>query len=128
MTRRIILIAADADTGEIINRDGTVGGKVVLNDPVAYMIWSPFSGPAQFTTDKSAPVRTAQRADYTCTLLHAASKVDLSEAVIEPIVTYEMVRAANHMTPNEFAHLDKMRWQAKHINVAIKAQMPKGGK
>lgn len=37
--------------------------------PVAYMVWAPFTGPAQFTTDPRAPSMTAQRAEYTCTPL-----------------------------------------------------------
>jgi len=41
-------------------------------EPVAYMIWGPMSGPAQFTTDPSAPAKTARRADYVCTPLYAA--------------------------------------------------------
>ena len=39
-------------------------------EPVAWMIWAPFTGPAQFTTDRSAPLKCAQRADYECTPLY----------------------------------------------------------
>jgi len=37
--------------------------------PAAYMVWAPFTGPAQFTTDPRAPAMTAWRAGYTCTPL-----------------------------------------------------------
>lgn len=59
----------------------TQAANLPEQEPVAYMIWAPFSGPAQFTTDKSAPVKTAQRADYTCTPLYT-STTDFRDAYV----------------------------------------------
>ena len=85
MTRRLILIAVDRATGEVMEAGKPSGLQIVKKVPVAYMIWAPFSGPAQFTTDPSAPVKTAARADYTCTPLAAIPDlpVDLTKAEVK---------------------------------------------
>lgn len=90
----------------------------VAPEPVAYMIWSPFSGPAQFTKDKSAPVKTAQRADYTCTPLYAHPpehptadaynrEADSKQAQIDRLM---LEYCPDEITPEQIAE-----WQRKQV-------------
>jgi hypothetical protein len=72
MTRDLVLVSVDPKTGEIINRDGSVGGKVGPMVPSAEMIRVGINKGAQGAYNESI---------YEVML--AASKVDLSGAVVE---------------------------------------------
>jgi len=60
MTRRIVLIPVDADTGEVVNKDGSVGGKVVPK-PLPY--WDNFLAASKVDIS-GAEVKLPERKTY----------------------------------------------------------------
>jgi hypothetical protein len=106
MTPDIVLVAYRPSTGEIVNRDGTVGGKVVPVEITQQMIFADW--------DASLTDRSPADTEITYKAMLVASEVDLTGAVI-PLP--EEVLEENSMDSYYVG------WNA--YRNAIKAQMPK---
>jgi hypothetical protein len=114
-----VLVTVDPNTGEIINRDGSVGGKVVPIEPSIKMqqqVVKERHGESTYKcmTQRETDLYEAEAFDDYLAIL-AASKVDLSGAVVELPKTVAPPRDVSDSAWN-------------HCVNTIKAQMPKESK
>ena len=83
VTRDLVLICVDRNTGEIVNRDGSIGGKVVPIEPTKDMVDDGNLAQANVRKTKEPEDHWINECYYTFKAMSAASYVDLTGAVIE---------------------------------------------
>ena len=117
MTRKLILVWADSETGKVMNLDGTSSSVIVPKEPFSYV------QPGLIDRVFDVVVTHKTKSKLATQPLYAASKVDLSSAAV-PLPKLVDIPKEEFMRLSTIEKISRDAWM--NCLEAITAQMPKG--